>query len=368
MKRIAGIIVWNVYAWPITLLLLISYAETWNESPALTMLNFFLNMSALIALHLNVWDKEVGTKTSRKVYLLTFITWKIFYNTLLNHPLRNISLNSETLLGLLIWLPLYIAVFIFAFRNWEDTKKTTRPRKKIKNNYWYFFINTDHSFYNYALSIQVYKGFFFKNMFSRNNKPGLYIIPVERKIADIENHAQDNIKVNFANIEIKLPCKKIEKRSDSAKYKSTAIIIDKSKVKGICISIPTSIPPKDKYEKGTAFETYTKMLYMTPDQINFFSLTKNNDEKFLLLTYKRTTEFHLGSIYKFETSNVRGFQFINLDSIKKYKYVKVQIFDKNDNQYELDFIGFSQKEIDYTLASIRFRENEEGQHPSMGKK
>ncbi|MEN6423510.1 MAG: hypothetical protein ABFD76_16350, partial [Smithella sp.] len=31
----------------------------------------------------------------------------------------------------------------------------------------------------------------------------------------------------------------------------------------------------------------------------------------------------------------------------------VTIFDKNNNQYEIRFVGFSQVEIDYVLSSIR---------------
>ena len=81
-------------------------------------------------------------------------------------------------------------------------------------------------------------------------------------------------------------------------------------------------------------------------------------KKFRLFWLKQscTVVHHLDGIYKFETSNVKGFQFIGLSYIKKDKYVPVLIFDKNDNQYELIFMGFSQKEIDYTLASIRFKE------------
>ena len=51
---------------------------------------------------------------------------------------------------------------------------------------------------------------------------------------------------------------------------------------------------------------------------------------------------------------------MNPDNIKKNKVVRAQIFDKNDNQYEFEFCGFSQKEIDYTLASIRFRNGNVG--------
>lgn len=374
MKRITGIIVWNVYAWPITMFLLFGYAETGNESPVLTILNFLLNMSALIALHLNVWDKEVGTQTSRKVYLLTFITWKLLYNIVLYPELWN-KLNPEMLfISLLIWLPLYVAVFIFAFRNWESTKNQPSLGRKSKIIIIVLLTILIIVFIIMPIFFQVYEAFIIKNDYSRANHPALYIVPVERKIAEIKDQTQDNVKINYANFEMKLPCKKIgEERIDFASLKCkstnkeldsaskkrnlTSIRIDKSKGKGIYIEIPTFILPKDKYEKRTAYEKYSKILYMTPDQVNFFSLTKKNDEKYQLFWLKQVSIIvpHLDGIYKFETSDVKGFQFIDLYNVKRNKYVKVLIFDKNDNTYELAFIGFSQKEIDYTLSSIRFK-------------
>jgi hypothetical protein len=226
------------------------------------------------------------------------------------------------------------------------------------------------------ISYLVINGFITKNEYSRANQPDLYIVPVEKKIADIENKTQDNVKINLANLEIKLPCKKIIKRLDDEILgePQTVIFIDKSVDKAIFnkfISIGMLI--KSEHGKGYSFEMYNKILYMTPDEINFFSITykdgakfpliiskplnlfsitKNNNEKFLLLYRKPIALFSRGSIYKFETSDVRGFQFINPNT--KDKYVKVHIFDKNDNLYELTFGRFSQKEIDYTLASIRW--------------
>ena len=184
----------------------------------------------------------------------------------------------------------------------------------------------------------------------RDIKPDLYIVPVERKIADIENQRQENTKVNYDNLEIKLPCKIIIKKHfvETHNKLTMFITIDKDTDKGKGFSIGPSIlcyvPPKDK---KVTFERCSKMLYLTPDQVN-----KNDHENSLLLAFKPTSLFHRGGIYKFETSNIKGFQFFKQNN-KVNKYTVVEIFDKNDNQYELGFSGFSQREIDYTLASIR---------------
>ena len=101
------------------------------------------------------------------------------------------------------------------------------------------------------------------------------------------------------------------------------------------------------------------MLYMTPDKISLLKDSKDQYmEKIKLLLVKSSEEFFVGSgnIYKFETSNIKGFEFVNPELMKQSKHIKVEIFDKNDHQYELQFGGFSQEEIDYVLSSIRFNQ------------
>jgi hypothetical protein len=203
-----------------------------------------------------------------------------------------------------------------------------------------------------------------KIIYSRYLEPELYILPIERKIEDIENQTQDNYKINYANFVIKLPTNSINKICSSTDKKLNAYNIKDGKG----INIDTHSIGKDEDEgdfigmhlkSKDAFEVYSKMFYMTPDQINFFSV--NSREKFkkksFLLIIKSGHKFDLislGGFYKFEISNVKGFQFGDPTNTKKQ--VKVKIFSKKGDRFELSFVGFSQKEIDYTLASIRFKE------------
>jgi hypothetical protein len=509
MKRIARRILWNVYAWPITIILLVYFAMNWHESPVRIMLVFLLFMPALIVLHLNTWDEEVGTPTSRKVYAFTFIICILLFCIVL--PLfRSKPLNSEKFLGLLILLPLFIAVFSYAFRNWEGIKNQPslgmrrgmwnfyawpvtllfaltvvlelariellptlnviisipalvalhlhiRNKRFLSTTFWRLYafafvawellyhlllepmyfgnslstviiitlvillplyvglfkyafrdwnkfdfsdtaqeptttdgtniadrsmkISLGRSFVRSSIKVSTiviciliivlviipvsFWGFILKSTSTREQYKNLYFIPIERKIEDIKSQTQDNVKINYANFEMKLPCAKIEKRFDSAKYKSTAILIYKGK--GITMHLSTRIPPKDEFGTETSFDTYFKMFYLTPYQLNLFN--PDDFKRIFVLLLLKETSFNRGKIYKFETPNIKGFQFgepINAaNKIVKVKigdpnntkrFVEVEIFDKNDKQYELTFGGFSQKEIDYTLASIRFKE------------
>jgi hypothetical protein len=210
-----------------------------------------------------------------------------------------------------------------------------------------------------------------KIIYSRYLEPELYILPIEKKIADIENHRQNNYKINYANFEIKLPTNSIRKICSSTDKKLNSYNIKDDKG----INIETHSINKDEDDDAfigmhlknkDAFEMYSKMFSVTPDQINFFSV--NSREKFIkkssFLIIKSGRKFDLisrGGFYKFNTSNVNGFQFGDPNNTEKQ--VKVIIFSKKGDRFELSFVGFSQGEIDYTLASIRFRENEGQQRP-----
>ncbi|PKN36927.1 MAG: hypothetical protein CVU52_05960 [Deltaproteobacteria bacterium HGW-Deltaproteobacteria-10] len=334
---------WNFYVWPITAFALIGYYSDIKESPTV-IFGFLTFMTAVIILHLNAWDKEIGTKKSRIVYAITFITWS-FLPIFLSKDTEHIHLEL---------VPLYIAVSNYAFRNWELTKNLSGLGKKSKIIITVFIIIS----VLISISIPPYISYnmirTLKSIHTKEQWGFLYKVPVERKIANAGNQIKDNIKINYENFEMKLPGKIIEKgcpHDDDSKYKIKSIRIEKNKL--IVISIPNNFLPKDKNGKEPLFEKYNRMLCMTPDKINFLNDYK---EKVQLLITKSSQESYVGSgsIYKFETSNIRGFQFVNSELIKKAKAIKVEIFDKNDHQYELQFFGFSQEEIDYVLSSIRF--------------
>jgi hypothetical protein len=368
-------VIWNFYAWPMTLLIALVFILELASIELLPTLNVIISIPALVALHLHIRNKRFLPPTFWRLYAFSFVAWEFLHPS--SHELMHFGL--KILLHLVILFPLYVGLFRYAFRDWNKlglpntalepiaTDGTRIDDRSMKMSLGRRFILSSIRVLTTVICILIiffgiivlcgieYSAYHDKKYFSKTEQQDYYIVPIARNIEDIENQTQDNVKINYANFEMKLPCKKIEKRYDSAKYKTTMITIDRSKVKFIVIQIPqTFIMPKDKYEKGKAFEADSKILYLAPNQINFFNI--DDDEKISLLKLKPIYMFHLGSIYKFETSNVRGFQFINLNTLRKNKYVEVRIFDKKDNQYELGFFAFSQKEIDYTLASLRFKD------------
>ena len=133
MKMIKGRILWNVYAWTITILLLLNYAMTWHESTVLTMLNFLLIMSALIVLHLNTWDKwgrnsDIPKSVCIHLYIIILYSVSSVQEQATATKFRDVS-----------WLADIVAIvhcsLHFCISRLGKHKKPTKSRKKIKNNY-----------------------------------------------------------------------------------------------------------------------------------------------------------------------------------------------------------------------------------------
>ena len=103
-----------------------------------------------------------------------------------------------------IFVPLYIAVSNYAFRNWELTKNQSGLGKKSK------IIITAFIIISVLISISIppyisYNIRTLKFVCTEKQRKFLYKVPVERKIADAENQIKDNIKINYENFEMKLP-------------------------------------------------------------------------------------------------------------------------------------------------------------------
>lgn len=358
---------WNVYAWPVTLLyamtVIIALAKI--EPPSLA--NAVICFPAILALHLHIRNRKFLPGVFWKVFAFALPAWDLAYSLWLE-PLQSgetISLASPSYLflhalPLMISIPLYAAVFLYAFRDWSlfalpGATEGEPSSKKI------FLINASRFLTALLCAliivIDIFPSFrdawYFKKKFSRENIPLTYIIPVDRIIADRGNPSGNHFKINYVNLEMSLPFKGFESKCDSPLInKTTKIKIGEGKI--IDISMPEVI---NKGEKGwgASFNAYSRMLYMTPDQINPF-IPDEKDKLHLTMILMKATAWSIsgpeGSIYKFKTAGMRGFQF----NISGNNAKNVLIFDKNDTPYDIRFAGFSQEEIDYILLSIRMND------------
>jgi hypothetical protein len=109
-------ILWNIYAWPISVLILLGFLSELSMLRALSALDVALSLPALIALHLHVWDVKFLSSAFWKPYAVVYVTWDVYFNLVIN-PMR---LGKPVLLVLpVVALPLYVALFRYAFRSWS---------------------------------------------------------------------------------------------------------------------------------------------------------------------------------------------------------------------------------------------------------
>lgn len=111
-------ILWNIYAWPMTLLIVATFVPIAGRASPLSALNVMVSIPSLVALHLHIWDKRFLSARFWKPYALAFVVWELAYNIVLE-PMETGDLFEPILFVVaVVLLPLYVAVFRYAFRRW----------------------------------------------------------------------------------------------------------------------------------------------------------------------------------------------------------------------------------------------------------
>lgn len=123
--KIVRRILWNIYAWPITLLL-VAGSLVPGQNPTgnhiiltFSVLDLFISLPSLAAMHLHIWDKKLLNPLVWKTYTFVFYGWDLIYNLLIQPSLTGEKFNKVSLIGLIVLIPLYVAVFRYAFRKWN---------------------------------------------------------------------------------------------------------------------------------------------------------------------------------------------------------------------------------------------------------
>jgi uncharacterized membrane protein AbrB (regulator of aidB expression) len=112
MKRV----LWNLYAWPVTLLILLSSLVGLGPFDALRTADLLISVPALIGLHFYIWDKKSLSPTIWKFYCYAFFTWEIAYNLLLEPMHTKERFNPLIFVVFVFLLPLYFALFKYAYK------------------------------------------------------------------------------------------------------------------------------------------------------------------------------------------------------------------------------------------------------------
>src|SRR3974390_2017423 len=107
---------WNIYAWPISVLIPLGFLLELSKPGPLSVADFALSIPALTALHLHIWDVKFLSPAFWKSYAFVYFTWDVYYNLAIN-PMR--LATPALLVAPVVALPLYVALFRYAFRSWS---------------------------------------------------------------------------------------------------------------------------------------------------------------------------------------------------------------------------------------------------------
>jgi hypothetical protein len=125
-------ILWSLYAWPVTLMVLASecFLGVNYEGNAIIIFAFLdlcISFPSLYALQLHIWDKKLFSPLLWKIYAFIFYAWNLIYNVFIGPAVTGEALELDDIIGLTILLPLFFAVYRYAFRKWEAAAVEGKP-------------------------------------------------------------------------------------------------------------------------------------------------------------------------------------------------------------------------------------------------
>jgi hypothetical protein len=115
-------VLWNIYVWPITLLILLGiFFELYTlRIPAVV--DAVLTIPALIALHMYIRDFKCLSASFWRLFAFGYFAWDVYFNLVIDFMRLG---NARFLIVPVFSLPLYLALFRYAFRDWA-----ARPANK----------------------------------------------------------------------------------------------------------------------------------------------------------------------------------------------------------------------------------------------
>jgi hypothetical protein len=119
--RIVRRALWNVYAIPFTLILLTSSVSEVQSLGWVGAFDLVVSVPSLVALYLHVWDRKM-MPSFWKPYAFAFIAWEVVGNVLVFPRVSGEGVGFPDLFGLVFFLPLYFALFKYAYRTWRTSE------------------------------------------------------------------------------------------------------------------------------------------------------------------------------------------------------------------------------------------------------
>jgi hypothetical protein len=112
---------WNIYAWPFSLLIVAVYFNFLRELGLLQCIDMIVSIPSFLALHLHIWDRRIGTAAFWKPYLFLYFAWELIFNLFLSTRTFWINLDSHDWIFVPVaLLPFYVGIIRYSYRKWTD--------------------------------------------------------------------------------------------------------------------------------------------------------------------------------------------------------------------------------------------------------
>jgi hypothetical protein len=108
-------LLWSIYAWPITVLILLGILFELCSLKFLPAVDIVLTIPALLALRMHVRDVRFLSPGLWKAFAFVYLAWDLYFNLILD--VAHLG-AARFLVVSLFALPLYVALFRYAFRDW----------------------------------------------------------------------------------------------------------------------------------------------------------------------------------------------------------------------------------------------------------
>jgi hypothetical protein len=116
---------WQVYFCLFTLISIIGniHVFTAKGTDVYDYIDLILSIISLVVLFCWAWHKKIFTRQVWILFAIVFIFYDVLYNlVLMNKVLSSTSNTAGEIVGLIITLPLYLAIILYAFK-WKSLTK-----------------------------------------------------------------------------------------------------------------------------------------------------------------------------------------------------------------------------------------------------
>jgi len=113
-------VLWSLYAIPLTVALVMSIAPEVREIGWLpATIDVIVSIPSLLGLYFHIWDRRTLGGSFWKPYAFFIIVWDVVGNLLVAPALSGDPVGGGDVAGVLLFVPLYVALFLYAYRDWS---------------------------------------------------------------------------------------------------------------------------------------------------------------------------------------------------------------------------------------------------------